>query len=46
MDGETRALAVEKANNMVVNVGYPDWYENRSDVEDLYSEVTIKLATV
>jgi len=39
MDAETRALAVEKANNLVLNVGYPDAYENRSIIEDLYFEV-------
>jgi len=40
MAPETRALAVEKAENMVIAAGYPDWY-NKTNINKYYEAVSI-----
>jgi len=35
MDSATKVIAKDKANNMVANVGYPDWMTNKTALQKL-----------
>ncbi|XP_066581993.1 neprilysin-11-like [Prorops nasuta] len=40
MEDSTKAAAIDKLDNMVANIGYPDWY-NDSAIAKYYSNLTI-----
>jgi len=42
MDEQTKRKAVEKARNILLVVGYPEWYKNTGFIETMYSQVTTK----
>jgi len=39
MDSATKVIAKDKANNMVANVGYPDWMTNKTALQNYYNTV-------
>jgi len=38
MDGATRTAAVNKARAMIHFIGYPEWYHNRTALDNYYKE--------
>ncbi|BET01375.1 Peptidase family M13 [Nesidiocoris tenuis] len=41
MDQETKRASIDKLRNFKVFVGIPDWMRNRTEFEDLYSNVSL-----
>ena len=39
MDASTKAIAREKVDHMIENIGYPDWVRNKKALEIYYKEV-------
>ena len=39
MDSSTKAIAREKVDLMIENIGYPDWIKNKKKLENYYKEV-------
>ena len=39
MDSDTKVIAKDKADFMVENIGFPDWINNRTALENYYSGV-------
>lgn len=42
MDEETRAVAQEKVDTIVKNVGYPEYLLNDTYMDEVYSEVSFQ----
>uniref|UniRef100_T1IL64 Endothelin-converting enzyme 1 n=1 Tax=Strigamia maritima TaxID=126957 RepID=T1IL64_STRMM len=43
MDKETKAAAIDKAKNIIHNVGYPEWILDSTKLDDYYKEVNIHI---
>jgi len=46
MDSDTKVIAKDKADFMVENIGFPDWINNRTALENYYSGVSNKLRAI
>lgn len=46
MDADTKVIAKDKADFMVENIGFPDWINNRTALENYYSGVSNKLRAI
>lgn len=43
MDSTTAAIAKEKVDYIIDNIGYPDWIQNKTALENYYSPVKVKI---